>query len=354
MKYLFVGVSAIALAGVAIAAMADGADTGLLLSDAAPVTESTSVMSVHAPADVAAPPQGLDDTAATPARENTASHADVSAVPLDVAIDGDALPYDIWHHMVMPGETVAISANLPLHLSINGQDIAQSETDHAWVAPDAPGTYSLTATDAAGRERQVTIFVLQPLNGAEVLEGYRIGTYPRDTPDGLIRLTQADMDARISPHFRIGQFICKQQPGHWPKYLLTSGSMLLRLEALLASMQEEDLTDADTFFIMSGYRTPFYNTAIGSAQFSRHMYGDASDIYPDVVGNDGIMDDLDGDGMTTRADAEFLYDYAERLYTSNVHLPAGGIGAYSANAVHGPFVHVDGRGHPARWGRRRT
>jgi len=27
------------------------------------------------------------------------------------------------------------------------------------------------------------------------------------------------------------------------------------------------------------------------------------------------------------------------------------LGSYKANAVHGPFVHVDGRGRAARWGR---
>ena len=63
------------------------------------------------------------------------------------------------------------------------------------------------------------------------------------------------------------------------------------------------------------------------------------------------MDDLNGDGRVTRADANFLYDFADRLYRGRSDLDAGGIGAYGANAVHGPFVHVDGRGSRARWGR---
>ena len=47
---------------------------------------------------------------------------------------------------------------------------------------------------------------------------------------------------------------------------------------------------------MSGYRTPFYNRSIGNqTRFSRHVYGDAADIYADDDG-DGKMDDLDGDG----------------------------------------------------------
>ncbi|WP_268235731.1 hypothetical protein [Aquisalinus flavus] len=34
-----------------------------------------------------------------------------------------------------------------------------------------------------------------------------------------------------------------------------------------------------------------------------------------------------------------------------IGLRRGEIGEYGANAAHGPFVHVDTRGVPARWGR---
>lgn len=46
------------------------------------------------------------------------------------------------------------------------------------------------------------------------------------------------------------------------------------------------------------------------------------------------------------ADANFLYDYAEKLFKEK-GLKQGGLGSYKANAVHGPFVHVDARGRPA-------
>lgn len=102
---------------------------------------------------------------------------------------------------------------------------------------------------------------------------------------------------------------------------------------------------------MSGFRTPFYNSAIESAKFSRHMYGDAADIYVDYKPRNGNMDDLNRDGKSTKADANWLYDYAQKLYKIRKDLPKGGIGTYRANAVHDPFVHVDGRGSTARWGR---
>lgn len=341
MKLLLTGVAVTGLAGVAFAVLPKDQT---LADNAAALVVSSADMADVITANVEPPATSMQSVTESEA-------ADLIATPLDVSIDGTALPYEIWHHLVMPGGTVSLAANLPLDITINGDPIAQGSDSLAWTAPDTPGTHRLTATDEAGREYQVAIFVLAPLDGAEVLEGYRIGTYPADTPEGLIRLTEADMDVPVSPNFTIGQFICKQQPGHWPKFLLVSASMLTRVEILLAELQAEDMTSAPTFFVMSGYRTPFYNTAIGSAQFSRHMYGDAADIYPDVAGGDGVMDDLNGDGVITRADAELLYDFAEDLYTADSAIPAGGIGAYSANAVHGPFVHIDGRGHAARWGR---
>lgn len=57
---------------------------------------------------------------------------------------------------------------------------------------------------------------------------------------------------------------------------------------------------------MSGYRTPYYNRSIGNeTRYSRHVYGDAADIYVDDD-DDGIMDDLDGDGKSTLDDARTL------------------------------------------------
>ena len=103
---------------------------------------------------------------------------------------------------------------------------------------------------------------------------------------------------------------------------------------------------------MSGFRTPQYNSlgvgrAGGRARDSRHMYGDAADVYVDADG-DGRMDDLDRDGRITVKDAGWLARVAEEV-EADYPAMTGGIGVYRANAVHGPFVHVDVRGTPARW-----
>jgi hypothetical protein len=118
---------------------------------------------------------------------------------------------------------------------------------------------------------------------------------------------------------------------------------------------------------MSGYRTPYYNRAIGnSTTYSRHLWGDAADIFVDTNPRDGEMDDLNRDGMENFRDAKILYDivndiYApriQRLLTSGLvyeprlqRLFTGGLARYPETDAHGPFVHVDVRGIYTRWGR---
>jgi hypothetical protein len=341
---IMTSVSAIALAVATVGLFAITQDEG-----PAPADRNSPFAGPVAEPDPAA--DGIADTGAT-AAEAAVDRVTPVELPATarLSVDGEEVPHPVWHATVMPGETLALNLNMPGQARLDGETISDT-ANIRWRAPDSAGVHDLRIEAANGEMFRLSVFVLQPLNGQTVLEGYRIGTYPRNAPEGLIRITREDLDAPISPGFTIGQFICKQQPGHWPKFLLVSSNMLIRLEALLSELREDELTAADSFFIMSGYRTPFYNNAIGSARYSRHMYGDASDIYPDVLGGDGVMDDLNGDGRVTRADAEFLYDYASRLFTSRDDVPAGGIGAYGANAVHGPFVHIDGRGRIARWGR---
>ena len=303
---------------------------------------------------------GSDEAAAsdssTPRELRRAHGALADAAPpgedswLPVSVDGEDSPHPVWHVTVLPGDTIELSADDSFALSLDGEIVTDEAGAHSWTAPREPGVHTLRAFTADGDQQYLSAFVLTPYDGETVLEGYRIGSYPETAPEGFIRLTEADMDTPVSPSFEIGQFICKQQIGHWPKFIVTSGPMLKRLELLLENLREDGRTDADTFFIMSGFRTPFYNTAIGSARLSRHMYGDASDIYPDVDGN-GVMDDINNDGRVTRADAEWLYDYAAELFAASDEVEPGGIGDYGATAVHGPFVHIDGRGRAARWGR---
>jgi uncharacterized protein YcbK (DUF882 family) len=103
--------------------------------------------------------------------------------------------------------------------------------------------------------------------------------------------------------------------------------------------------------VMSGFRTPQYNTTggdpTGRATLSRHMYGDASDIFIDNDGN-GWMDDLNHDGKVNIKDAEVILAAVDRVEREHPGL-VGGAGVYPAESGHGPFIHIDVRGYHARW-----
>lgn len=273
---------------------------------------------------------------------------------VEVEIDGRTLPEDVWFKTVMPGKQIRIALPSGYAMRVDGQFVSRKGNANFWTAPDTPGVSEITFVQPNGRTAsRLNVFILEPASNIRNgrLNGYRIGTYAADAPEGFIRLNgPEDLNTLVSPHFRIGQFICKQQPNHWPKYVLLTSSLLTRLEAVLTRLNESGKTKAETLFVMSGYRTPFYNTAIRGAKRSRHMYGDAADVYVDANPTDGVMDDLTGDGKINKRDANFLFDFASDTFRG-LEIPKGGIGAYRANAVHGPFVHIDGRGKQARWGR---
>jgi len=189
-------------------------------------------------------------------------------------------------------------------------------------------------------------------------QGYRIGYWPRERkpmtlyglPDGFIEVTENDQDVLLSSRFRVRDFLTKDQSTVWPKYLVVQPTLLDKLELIADELDR--LGKPSAIKVLSGFRTPQYNAKgvcrrCGRAKDSRHMYGDASDIYVDGDG-DGRMDDLNGDGKVTVADAKYLAAIADQVEGEHPEL-TGGIGIYRATGVHGPFVHVDTRGFVARW-----
>lgn len=227
-----------------------------------------------------------------------------------------------------------------------------------WRAPAAPGRYTLTIhAGDSGTAIRLNVFVKTPFdNSGDALDGYRIGRYetsarPGDArsapPAGLVKVTPTNRNTRLSAHFRLGEFPCHQQPAHWPKYVLVRPHLLEKLERLSDLLADEGVP-ADALTIMSGFRTPWYNADIGNTTvYSQHLFGSAADVFVDRTG-DGRMDDLNGDGRIDVADAEWLADRVAALAAEHPALQ-GGLSAYPGNAQHGPFVHLDVRGVPARW-----
>jgi hypothetical protein len=136
----------------------------------------------------------------------------------------------------------------------------------------------------------------------------------------------------------------------WPKFLVLKPRLLDKLELISEALAARGLPSK--LHVMSGFRSPQYNEqGVGSrggrAAMSRHMYGDAADVFVDGDGN-GIMDDLNHDGRSSYDDAQVLFKVAESVEAAHPDL-VGGLSPYRASKAHGPFVHVDARGTRARW-----
>lgn len=114
-------------------------------------------------------------------------------------------------------------------------------------------------------------------------------------------------------HFKIEEFKCHDGTPVPEKYY----GNLQRLMALLETIRTA--CGNKPVYINSGYRTPAWNKKVGGAPLSQHLLATAADIRVS--------------GMT----AQQVYDIANKVN------PNGGVGKYTGH------VHVDVRGHRARW-----
>jgi uncharacterized protein YcbK (DUF882 family) len=170
------------------------------------------------------------------------------------------------------------------------------------------------------------------------------------SPSGFIEVTQDNADTHVSEHFKLRDFLTHDQANVWPKYLVLRLENVDKLELVLEDLAGRGV-EVRGVKVMSGFRTPQYNAGGGNtggrAELSRHMYGDAADIFIDSDGN-GVMDDLNHDGRVSIEDARVIAAAADRVERNHPEL-VGGVGVYTADSGHGPFIHIDTRGYRARW-----
>ncbi|MGI8547480.1 MAG: D-Ala-D-Ala carboxypeptidase family metallohydrolase [Gemmatimonadaceae bacterium] len=230
---------------------------------------------------------------------------------------------------------------------------------------DRPGIVKAALAVGAAIREAADFAVITPRPASDVHRGrlglYYLGSWPGkrgrkggkvayDPPNGFIEVTRDNADTRLSEHFRIRDFLTHDQQNVWPKYVWVSLKLVDKLELVLDDLNARGIKP-DGVHVMSGFRTPQYNRgggdSRGRANLSRHMYGDAADIYIDDSGN-GSMDDLNHDGRVDLGDARVILAAVDRVERAHPSL-VGGCGVYVGNGAHGPFVHIDTRGYPARW-----
>lgn len=226
---------------------------------------------------------------------------------------------------------------------------------------EGPGVYTV---DDTATNRPFSLIALLPFTaktGSKV-GSYLVGSWPGErraqrtggayvNPAGFIRVTPENQNTRVSEHFRLRDFLTKDQQNVWPKYLVLREPLVDKLELIIQDLAKRGIT-VKHMTVMSGFRTPQYNqrgvARGGRAVDSRHQFGDAADVFVDNDGN-GRMDDLNRDGRVDHRDAQVILDAADRIERAYPTLVGGG-GLYRATRAHGPFAHIDVRGSRARWG----
>jgi hypothetical protein len=299
-----------------------------------------------------------------------AAKFDTKTATFGITFQGETSAYREMSTFVLPGTTLAIEAidGPPGDYGLTAREgpvVTTGPRSWRWTAPGAFGAYDLVF-DGAGKNRTskdtitLHVFVLVPADAVTdgYLKGYRIGAYPAKPlkgnpiylpPPGFVEVTRENEDTRVSPHFKLKQFICKEDTTRkFPKYVVIKERLLLKLEAMLERVNELGFT-VDTLHVMSAYRTPYYNHAIGDVMYSMHQFGSAADVFVDRT-DQGRMDDLNHDGVIDVRDSKWLYDEVDKmLAVKELQKFQGGMGYYRATSAHPPFVHVDVRGTKARW-----
>ena len=268
----------------------------------------------------------------------------------------NAAPVVVRHEILLADSLLGISGKL------RARFLLKPEAEQLERALGSARSVPLRS-DTEQRIAGLTVLPIVPFD--EKVRGrvglYRMGYWPGEkravrsamytNPVGFVEVTPENQDLFVSEHFRLRDFVTKDQATVWPKYLVLREALIDKLELTIDELRAMGHT-VTHLTVMSGFRHPAYNQLGvgqgGRAQDSRHQFGDAADVFADND-RDGMLDDLDGDGRVTIRDGNLMVQAVERV---EARYPAltGGMGRYHATHAHGPFVHVDVRGHASRWG----
>ena len=266
--------------------------------------------------------------------------------------------------ILQPGDTtVPLPDSLPRNVRV-AFGVPGSDSVVSTRMPGRPGIWTLMV-EAEGEARPVpnSIVITQIPMSAKTsgkIGRFNIGNWPFEksppskpiyaTPEGMIEVTPENRDTYLTEHIQLRDFITKGQESIWPKYVVVQPRVLDKVELVLKELGEMG-HPVTNIFAVSGFRTPWYNASggntAGRGQLSRHMYGDAMDIAVDNDQN-GLMDDLNGDGRINLSDARVIGEAVDRVERKYPHL-VGGMHYYPPTGGHQGMVHIDTRGNRARW-----
>lgn len=198
---------------------------------------------------------------------------------------------------------------------------------------------SKTAIDAIINDFELVLF-------ADLDSNYLVRTHSDIAPfnqllknKSFYRIPDNAKHLKIVNQFRIKDFMPRDKQfknsflySTKPMYWLIDKQLLYKTLELQSELQKADY-NANAFTIVNGHRHPKYNSKVGGASRSRHIFGEAVDI---------SVGDINQDGIANIADKEIVLDILE----NKVIKDSGGIGRYPHSSR---AIHYDTRGYRARW-----
>jgi hypothetical protein len=151
-----------------------------------------------------------------------------SKADFSVKIKNLQIPYTEFAVFSAPGEKLkldVLDGNTNHEYRIETKLLNSSKQKRSWelTVPSQKGLYSVTVVRIdANSQIHIKIFSTVPRTRIinEHLNGYRIGKYPTvltdrpfvtKPPSHFIEVTDQSRNVSVSPHFKIGQFLCKQK-----------------------------------------------------------------------------------------------------------------------------------------------
>jgi len=269
----------------------------------------------------------------------------VEAVARTAALSVAATPMDLVPAAERGDTSTGISGRLRIHLLGAGETPA--------------GVYEVPGGVAGHPFAFVGVVPFDEKHGPTI-GSYLVGYWPAElhavhsdayeNPAGFVEVTAENANLQVSDHFTLGDFVT-HDGAPYPKYIVLREALLDKLELVLEDLEMHGVSTQHVR-VLSGFRTPSYNEALGDAsgraRESRHQYGDAVDMVIDPD-DDGRMGDLNHDGRVDAGDVHVIEAAVDRVERAHPEL-AGGLGLYREMGPSGPFAHIDVRGTRARWG----
>ena len=275
----------------------------------------------------------------------------------------------------LPGSTATVSVVDSVSGNIlNGKfrpessNVEREGTSLTFAVPAQEGLYGILFTYPGLPTIKLLCLVPfeTPQSSRGIVDDVRIGAYP-DPDKGIERVnenpdhyippryfirTDKYSDYRLAPTIKVGDLVCptsKDDPTKHVNFAVLDYTLLLKVEYGWRVFSREH-PEIPQWKFVSWFRTPIHNKREGGSSYSRHIYGDACDIIVDLDG-DWRMDDINRDGRIDMKDALEIARVFEDLEISG-KIPWGGIGTYEypGDESMGAAVHIDTRGHWARWG----